>query len=203
MDYSKMATKEGYCGSIGNGDFGGFMPPNYHADQQAYDDVASKLNKVNISDMIPVGDMSSVGSDGNIENVRVVDRYIYSNIRSRSLVGADPIRGDLPIVPCNRGWFSPSANPARDLQAGALAVMGGLSMDTTKDLWALQTKYSGGIGQTSSSIAGLAFDPPSFSGSRMGLEQNLGMTSSEGVNVVTAYNGPEPGRFNAVASAFP
>jgi hypothetical protein len=202
-DYAKMVTKEGYCGSIGGGDYGGFMIPNYHADEAAYQKMAKNLDKNTIVDMVPVGGMDTVTSDGNIENVRVVDRYIYSNLKSRLQGNNDLIRGSLAITPCQRGWFSVPANPARDLNAGALAVMGGLNNENAQDVWALQSKYSGNVGQTQSSIAGLSFDPTGFKNSRMTLEKNVGMLSDEGINTVTAYNPPMEGKFNVIATAFP
>ncbi|AYV88191.1 hypothetical protein [Largemouth bass virus] len=41
--------------------------------------------------------------------------------RTRSL--GDPIRGDLPIVPRDDGWFSTGANPAHSLHTGAIGMI--------------------------------------------------------------------------------
>jgi hypothetical protein len=42
-------------------------------------------------------------------------------------------------------WFKPSVNPQIDLQAGALAVMGGVNNTTNKQLLAMQNASSGGL----------------------------------------------------------
>jgi len=73
----------------------------------------------------------------------VYQNYIYANAKSGNLADRDRIRGDLPITPENRGWFSVSANPDVDLTTGAMFVMGGIDNDTTKELLALKSMYSG------------------------------------------------------------
>ena len=143
--------------------------------------------------------MTTITATGEPEQVRVLNRYLYANKKDRQLGLADPIRGDLPITPCQTGWFQVSANPVTMLNPGALAVMGGTPSDyTPANLWRLQNAASGNSGQFSTSIAGLAFDPVGSSNSRMSLEKSLGIDSAEGVNVVTSYgqipntNNPNP-----------
>jgi len=53
------------------------------------------------------------------------DRYMFSPLKSRLHGMADPIRGDLVIPHRNTGWFSVSADPARDLHTGAMNVLTG------------------------------------------------------------------------------
>jgi hypothetical protein len=108
----------------------------------------SKLTSVNVSDLsssnvptslVSLGDMTTVGIDGNAETVHVFDNYIYANAKSRLRSQSDQIRGDLPIVPCKRGIFDVSVNLATDLNVGALAVMGGngeTAMNTAKLVYA-------------------------------------------------------------------
>lgn len=56
---------------------------------------------------------------------------------------ADMIRGDLPIVPCNQGWFYTAPTPAIDLQSGAFHALGGLDNATNKQTLALIQQESG------------------------------------------------------------
>jgi len=79
------------------------------------------------------------------------DRYIFALQKSRLYSRADPIRGDIPIVPCNpdknpysNTWFRPSARPRFDLNAGALAVIGGQTNVTQQQLLELMSRSSGG-----------------------------------------------------------
>jgi hypothetical protein len=46
-------------------------------------------------------------------NTVVYDRYIYANQKSRTHGLGDPIRGDLPIVPCGSGWFNMSCEDCK------------------------------------------------------------------------------------------
>lgn len=73
----------------------------------------------------------------------VYDRYIYANQKSRLYGGGDPIRGDLPIVPLAKGWFSPAATPQTMLRDGAIAAMAGVDNDTSKELLALKSAIAG------------------------------------------------------------
>ena len=82
------------------------------------------------SDLFPVQNMSALnGVDKNGQPTQCVffDRIIHSNRNNRRRGQGDQIRGDLPIIPINNGWFNPSANPVDDLQQGALGVIGGQS----------------------------------------------------------------------------
>lgn len=204
MNFNKMVSKENYEGGdySGGGDYGLPPPPDYHANPKLYNEMKAQMAKTTFLDSVPVETMETVNSDGDIENVRVIDRYIYSNFKSRQYGQGDFIRGDLPIVPCNRGWFTVSARPSIDLNPGAMAVMGGIGNETTKATWALQSKYAGGTGQTANSISGLGFDPAGRS-SRMTLEKNLGMSPDEGVSVVTTYSDATPREGPIQFTAFP
>jgi Family of unknown function (DUF5850) len=102
------------------------------------------------TDMVPVGDMNTVNSLGETVQPIVYDRFIYANRNSRLRALGDPIRGDLPIVPCSGNWFRPSVHPNIDLQEGAMNVMGGVNNDTTQALAELINSTSG-----DSTIAGV------------------------------------------------
>lgn len=96
--------------------------------------------------------MNELGQVDNQCNPIIFERLIYANQRAPSLVGADPIRGDLPILPRDDKWFSVSANPQTMLKDGALAAMGGLDNNNTKELMALKSAASGGFLDTGSGV---------------------------------------------------
>jgi len=140
---SGATTREGYgCGSCGGGCSAvscrkGGAPKSFHggaplmqadyADgnyNQMIDQANMSSQYMDTSAMVPVGDMTTVNALGETVQPIVYDRFIYANRNSRLRGAGDPIRGDLPIVPCAPGWFRPSVT-TNDLQQGALAVMGG------------------------------------------------------------------------------
>lgn len=83
----------------------------------------------------------------------IIDRMYYANSKSRTLASADFIRGDLAIIPDeHQGWFRPSANPATDLRAGALMVMGGADNESAKELMALKAASQGKTSATGGGI---------------------------------------------------
>ena len=55
----------------------------------------------------------------------IYDRMIFANKKHRTYAQSDFIRGDLAITPCNTGWFQVPADPATQLNAGAMQMMGG------------------------------------------------------------------------------
>jgi hypothetical protein len=82
----------------------------------------------------------------------IYDRFVYANQKSRTVMGADFIRGDLPIVPEPTGWMRPPVNVNTDLRSGALMSMGGVDLSTTKALLALKNAASGGTNDVGSGI---------------------------------------------------
>lgn len=99
---------------------------------------------------------SGSGSGGMAANAGdqpvMFDRNIFANIIGRNFGQGDPIRGDLPIAPNKSGWFQVSANPAIDLQTGALAVMGGTFNEQGQNIASLVNMSSGG---TKTAISGV------------------------------------------------
>jgi len=95
------------------------------------------------SDLVAVGDMTTINADGTLDQPIVYDRYIYANQRSRLYGLGDPIRGDLPIMPINNGWFNVSVVPSIDLRQGAINVIAGVDNATNKSLAELQYATSG------------------------------------------------------------
>lgn len=125
---------------------------------------------------VPVGDLTTTANaDGEAVPTVHYQQYMFATAKNRLRQHGDMIRGDLPINPdcTNTGWFKVSANPATALHAGALAVMGGLDMDTPKQVAKLQFMASGGHVDT---IAGVDMTA--------NFQSELG-SSFSGVNVQT------------------
>jgi len=123
----------------------GFASGNYNEVQKSAQMSYNAKEYPDVQSMIPVGTMDSLGE--SCQPV-VYDRYIYANRRSRLRSQGDPIRGDLPIVPCNTGWFRPSVNAHIDLHEGAMNVLGGVSNETAQTMNQLIDASSGGAIQT-------------------------------------------------------
>jgi hypothetical protein len=165
---------EGNCGICPPGSCGG--PPNcckggvagnnaqamHSVDWNAnYALQRNNLQYTQASDLIPVGDMRSRNALGlNAEggkNPIIYDRYIFANQRSRLAGLGDPIRGDLPIVPCKSEWFRPSVHPHIDLRDGAISVIAGTRNQTSNALHALQSASTGGVYNT---LGGVNYSSP-------------------------------------------
>ena len=160
-------TKEDYCGSCnvqgcGKGGLScgpqskpkaalNMMGANY-ADLSYHNAQASLPTAGDVVDQLPVSGMDSLGVDGSSGCAEggqpiVYDRFVYGLQKSRLHGLGDFIRGDLPIAQCNVGggaWFTPAVNPQFDLNTGAMAVMGGLDMETPRATYALVNAASGG-----------------------------------------------------------
>ena len=142
-----------------NGNFNQ-VTESVYADKQAGGSPYSKRetmycdgnNQPSLSSALPVRDMTALNAAGDNVQPIVYDRYIYANRNSRTRSQGDWFRGDLPIMPCNTGWFQVSVHPNVDLNQGAMNVMGGINNETTKGLADLIYKTSGGA---ETSIAGV------------------------------------------------
>lgn len=143
---------------------------------------AQKKNSLQYSEatsMLPVGDMTSkaLGSgqqgQGPRKNPIVYDRYMYANQRSRLYALGDPIRGDLPIVPCKSEWFRPSVHPHIDLRDGAIPILAGVRNQTSNRLHALQSVSTGGLYDT---LGGVNYSTQKNSALRTG-QMDLQVTS--------------------------
>ena len=97
-----------------------------------------------VTDNLPVGSMTTIDAEGNVVEPVVYQNFVFANMRSRLRALGDPIRGDLPIVPCEGNWFSVHPNVNLDLQEGAMNVMGGVSNQTASALTQLIQDASGG-----------------------------------------------------------
>jgi len=165
LTFSNMATKgyshtskEGYgCANSVNGVPGGVKAtePGYAAGN--YNDALSAAYSGSDdsnapSASLPVANMSALNASGDSAQPIVYDRYIYANRNSRLRSQGDPIRGDLPIVPCSSDWFRPAVNPNLDLQQGAMTVMGGFDNDTSTALASLMYTSSGNSQTTAGGV---------------------------------------------------
>ncbi len=133
----------------------GFAAGNFNEAKQNLWENKGEIRPVS---MLPVGDMTTINSNGEIVQPVVFDRFVFANRNSRLRSQGDAIRGDLPIVPCGPDWFRPSVHPNLDLQQGALNVMGGFDNTTARNMAQLIDIASAG---TTSTIGGINM-PASF-----------------------------------------
>jgi hypothetical protein len=140
-------------------------PPGATMTYEGFDGTGPSMNRENPS-ILPtsalsggtaaISGSSGSGSGGMAANAGdqpvMFDRNIFANIIGRNFGQGDPIRGDLPIAPNKSGWFQVSANPAIDLQTGALAVMGGTFNEQGQNIASLVNMSSGG---TKTAISGV------------------------------------------------
>ena len=98
---------------------------------------------VEVTDQMPVGDMSTVSPTGEVEQSIVYDRYIFANRNSRLRSQGDWIRGDLPICKNETGWFQVAANPTLDLNQGAMNVLAGPDNSVTQEMTRMMNSATG------------------------------------------------------------
>lgn len=162
-------TKEDYgcgacgggCGAVGCGKCGVPLDTKAGAPMMKADYANGNFNEVTdrlykeagaqypeATSMLPVSDMTTLNALGEVSQPIIYDRYIYANRNSRLRSQGDPIRGDLPIVPCAADWFRPSVHPNIDLQEGAMNVLGGNWNETSAQLADLIYQSSGRADRT-------------------------------------------------------
>ena len=111
-----------------------------------WQDQVDKLASNSVVSSLPIATMSEFSPEGVPQEVYVSNTLMYGLSKSRLTALGDPIRGDLAIVPDCKSWFNVSVMPQRDLQQGALAVMGGGALDNNQaSLAALQTQANMGF----------------------------------------------------------
>lgn len=209
-------TNEGFCTSCGDGgnppscNKGGIpetyrggapvAPANYAAGN--YNEMLNKAYSGNnalpvTQSMLPVADMTSLAaSNAAADGAPVVyDRYVYANRNSRLRSQGDPIRGDLPIVPCSADWFRPSVQPNVDLQQGAINVIAGTTNSTANSLANLIYTSSG---NAETAIGGTNMSQP---------ELKYANDVAHGLNAVNManqiYGGASANQHDVMLSAFP
>jgi hypothetical protein len=147
-------------------------PPGYNACTDVSGGAGMRYPEA--TSMLPVGNMTTINASGEVVQPVVYDRFVYANRNSRLRSQGDPIRGDLPIVPCAAEWFRPSVHPQLDLQEGAMNVLGGWGNDTTRNLSELIATASAG---TSTTVAGV----------NLANEVSTGLGAALGDIITTAY----------------
>lgn len=152
--------KGGY--GLGHKVAGGYeLPPGYTNGN--YQDVYNSLPGTVVSSPcgggggsssadLPIGTMSSMDSAGNTDQFIAFNRIMPANSKgsSRLYAAGDFIRGDLPIVPCQSGWFSVYPTIPRDVNPGALGVVTGAGGggESYNKLMQLLVNASGGVTTT-------------------------------------------------------
>lgn len=128
---------------------GEVTPCNYTTTN--YRSESEKNCGTNFTDTVPIGTVTMKSSDGTVQQPIVYDRFIYANQRSRLQSQGDRIRGDLPILPNNSGWFQVAVNPTVDLTNSALSVVSG-DGETSRKLQAMKTALTMGTINTFGSM---------------------------------------------------
>lgn len=186
-----------------------FDKPNVKENYQNMGNKVIDSTRVEGNELPETKDMKNVGAtagqakDGFYVNT---ERLIFSTAKNRLRGQGDPIRGDLPVIPCNpeanpnsNVWFRPSANPQSMLNGGAMNVLGGTGNTTAMQLAQLMSNANGGQNTT---YGGLAFSPPGTSmvgqaTSTAGKSINVG---SQVTQEAQSKSGASP---TIVAGAFP
>lgn len=145
---------EKYCNS--GGDSYTSPPPAVRSESEKnYDEVLKQIQNDNDNDEItstmPMRTMETISQNGESQDTIVYDRYVFANRHNRNRAHGDHIRGDLPITPCQPGWFRPSVNPAVDLHQGAMFILGGQDNSTSQAMARLINDTSG-----ESTVSGVA-----------------------------------------------
>lgn len=101
------------------------------------------VHQTNITEQLPVGDMTTISPTGEMEQTIVYDRMIVANRNSRLRSQGDWIRGDLPVCKHETGWFQVSANPVLDLNQGAMNVLAGPDNSVTQEMTSFMNNSTG------------------------------------------------------------
>jgi len=115
--------KGGY--GLGTKVAGGYEIPSGYENGNKSEVLAGASGSQIVGSDLPIGTMTTMDGAGNMDQVVMYGRLMVSTSKSSSKLRAqgDPIRGDLPIVPCQSGWFSVYPTISRDLQEGAMNVL--------------------------------------------------------------------------------
>ncbi len=138
------------------------------------------------TDILPLGTMSDINSDGVQTNPVVFKQFIAAGAKSRLRAHGDMIRGDIAIAPNVGQWFNVSVTPSLDLQAGAINVMAGNNNESGT---AMANLIAASAGTANIPIAGV--ENPFFSNNSQSMvPKYAGLNSALGadVNVSSGYN---------------
>ena len=149
----KPRIREDFSGPVFQGDNPAQYNKMYQDQKKQGDEVAQKL---------PVTTMNTSvgGGDNNDTFFFPSDRFIFALQKNRLQAFGDPIRGDLPCVPCNPSsdpssniWFRPSVTPANSLRTGAINVIAGVGNVTSQQTAEVQMRSIGGAKDTFGGVA--------------------------------------------------
>lgn len=156
-------------------------------------------------DMKNTGAVSKDAKDGFFVNS---ERLVFSLQKSPLQGRGDPIRGDLPIVPClpnsdpnSNVWFRVAAQPQSMLNPGAMNVIGGTGNTTAQTVAQLQSNATGGYNNTfgatpfavsSDSVVGKAMAAASAGPVNMSSQKTSLAQSGKGIPNSTVYHGAFP-----------
>ena len=157
------------------------------------------------SDMTNTGAVSKDAKDGFFVNS---ERLIFSLQKNRLQGLGDPIRGDLPIIPCNPNsnpnsnvWFRPAAQPQSMLNGGAMNVLGGTGNTTAQQLSQLMSNAGGGFNNTygatpfspaSDSVVGQAIEAAANQNINMSAQKTNLTQGGKGIPIGTTYTAVTP-----------
>jgi hypothetical protein len=163
------------------------VPPGYvNGDyKNVYDSLPSV--GINMGSSVPVGDVTSVNELGEAEQYLAINTLMPANTKAGSRLYAmgDKVRGDLPIVPCQSGWFSVYPNINRDLSEGALNVLAGAGGGGESYNKMLDLLLKAGPSTTLGGVD-LAQELPAYN-ANMNVQQITNLKSSLGDIQVTAF----------------
>lgn len=108
---------------------------------------------------LPTGTMDGTGAPTNSPANYICDRFYTALAKSRSMVGADYIRGSLAVAPqprpcMSQAWGIPwqASNPQDHMVLGALSVMGGSGSEQSQALNTFVQQSSGGAMTTAGGV---------------------------------------------------
>jgi hypothetical protein len=177
---------------------------------EPYAEMYNKLAEqgAEVASKLPVQPMTSSNPNGDQEPIYYnADRYIFALQKDRLYGLADPIRGDLPIIPClpnsnpySNVWFKPSARPSVQLNAGALGIIGGNYNVTQQQLLELKGRDAGGAWNIDNGVNVFPNDTPvsNIASLQQAQFQNL----DTGIQTKQIVNQPNPASY-VQTTAFP
>jgi len=184
--------------------FSGDTPSEYN---QSYD--ALKKQGDEVAEKLPVTTMNSSLGEKEDAFFFPADRFVFALQKNRLQAYGDPIRGDLPCVPCNPSsdpgsnvWFRPSVTPANSLRTGAINVIAGVGNVTSQQTAEVQMRSIGGAKDT---FGGVALSVPdrtpvaNIEALQRAAVDRINMGNSINMQVDQAYGAPN----TVTTTAFP
>lgn len=130
-----------------------FQGQSIQTQTQMYDQL--KKNGDEVASKLPIASMNMMNVNDKPDVYWNTDRFIFALQKNRLYAHGDPIRGDVPCVPCNPSsdpqsniWFRPSVTPANALRTGAINVIAGVGNVTSQQTSELQVRATGGTKDT-------------------------------------------------------